>query len=245
MRNKFYLYLILVLGFLQTTFAQTDESNYYLLLRKAEKEIVKNQLDSALVYYHEAFEKYDYPFARDITVAACVAHFANDTNHLYKYIKLLLKRGLSLDELNYFINKRPADKILQDFKNEFNTYQNHYLASINKEWAEKLIALDKKNQIDIAYLRKRYKTFQKKQRFIFNDTLVNKYINLLDKYGTPSEKEVGLGGSIFLMWTNDKKNTYHKGFIYEYIDTPDIRKKKMIRYSLPIAILEIQEFTVL
>lgn len=230
MRNKFYLYLILVLGFSQATFAQTDKSNYYLLLRKAEKEIVKNQLNSALVYYHEAFEKYDYPFARDITAAACVAHFSGNTNQLYKYIELLLKRGMPLKDLEYFIHKRTNDVILLAFKNDFISYQNDYLASINKPLEKELRELDKKNQIDISYVLIHHKSetnqVKSQQKEIFNDTLVNKYVDILKRYKGFSEKDVGLGSHIFLKWTNNKKNIYHKNIVYEYIDKPDIREKK-------------------
>ncbi|MBE9466783.1 MAG: hypothetical protein IMY72_00515 [Bacteroidetes bacterium] len=229
MRMKHYKFLIVLLVFFQTTFAQT-KNNYYLLLRNAEKKIVNNQLDSSLVNYNQAFVKYNYPFVRDITAAACVAHFANDTNCLYRYIEILLKRGMSLVELDYFIQKRPNDKKLLVYKDKFTTYQNYYLSSIDKELEKELRYLDKKNQIDLAYVRIHYKTeidkFKSTQRKKFYDTLVAKYIYLIHQYGILSEKEIGLGSSIFLRWTNDKNNTFHKDIIYEYIDSPDIRENK-------------------
>jgi len=224
MKNKILIIVFVLISSL--SFSQAKE--YYGLLRKAERKIVVNQLDSSLYYYNMAFENYNYPFVKDILAGACVAHYADDTAKLYYYLDVLLNRGMSLKELNYFLKKRPNDKKLQFYKNHFTEFQNKYLGSINKEIESAYRELDKRNQIDLSYARIKFGRGTPKyieQRNKDNNQLVEKYLSLVKEYGYPYEKKCGIGSGISILWTN-KKNTFHQGIIYELITEPDIREKE-------------------
>ena len=225
MKNKILIIVFVLISSL--SFSQAKE--YYGLLRKAERKIVINQLDSSVYYYNTAFENHDYPFVKDILAGACVAHYANDTIKLYYYLEVLLNRGMSLKELNYFLKKRPNDKKIQFYKNHFKEFQNRYLASIDKKVESAFRELDKRNQIDLSYARIKFgrgtpEYFEQREKD--NDKLVEKYLSLIQKYGYPDEKKCGLGSSISIYWTNDNKKTFNKDIIYESITKPDIREKK-------------------
>lgn len=234
MKNK----ILIIVFVLISSYSFSQAKDYYGLLRKAEQKIVANQLDSSLYYYNTAFEKYDYPFVKDVLAGACVAHYANDTAKLYYFLDVLLNRGMSLKELNYFVEKRPKDKKLQFYKKYFTEFQDRYLASIDKEIESAYRELDKRNQIDLSYARIKFGRGTPKyleQREKDNNQLVKKYLSLVKKYGYLDEKKCGIGSGISIYWTNDKKNTFHQGLIYELITKPDIREKEndsvFFRYS--------------
>jgi len=225
MKNK----ILIIVFVLISSLSFSQAKGYYGLLRKAERKIVINQLDSSLYYYNMAFENYNYPFVKDILAGACVAHYTDDTAKLYHYLDVLLNRGMSLKELNYFLKKRPNDKKIQFYKNHFKEFQNRYLASIDKKVESAYRELDKRNQIDLSYARIKFGRGTPKyieQRNKDNNKLVEKYLSLVKKYGYPDEKKCGLGSHIGLSWTNNKKNTFHQGIIYELITQPDIREKE-------------------
>jgi len=225
MKNKILIIIFVLISSL--SFSQAKE--YYDLLRIAERKIVINQLDSSLYYYNTAFDKYDYPFVRDVLAGACVAHYADDTAKLYHYLEVLLNRGMSVQELNYFVKKRPNDKKIQFYKNHFKEFQNRYLASIDKKVESAYRELDKRNQIDLSYARIKFGRGTPKyleQREKDNNQLVEKYLSLVKKYGYFDEKKCGIGSGISIYWTNDKKNTFYQGLICELITKPDIREKE-------------------
>ncbi|MFA8299546.1 MAG: hypothetical protein ACEPOV_05250 [Hyphomicrobiales bacterium] len=203
-----------------------ESTNYYKLLREAEHYIVDSDLQAAVNTYDNAFETYNYPFAKDLTAGAFVAHYANDTTKLYKYIAILLKRGMSLRELKKFVERRPNDKRILQFENNFLTYQEIYLNSIDYEMEKKFRDLDKRNQVDISYIRLNFKDKDKskKERAKADSLLVNKYVLLVNKYGFPIEDKLGLGSHIFIKMSDEEKNTFHKCINYEFIKEPDIRK---------------------
>jgi len=81
-------YLLIIISLFIHLLSFSQAKDYYGLLRKAERKIVINQLDSSVYYYNTAFENHDYPFVKDILAGACVAHYANDTTKLHYYIEV-------------------------------------------------------------------------------------------------------------------------------------------------------------
>jgi len=103
--KKILITFICLILTVMSLFAQKTE--YYKLLRKAEQKIIDQQLDSTLYYYDKAFTKYDYPFARDLYAATCISLHTDNTATLYKYVELLLKKGISLDDLDFIVKHKP------------------------------------------------------------------------------------------------------------------------------------------
>ena len=209
-------------------FCQEKKCNYYSLIRKAETKIIENNLDSSLFFYNEAFVTYNFPFAKDIYAASCVAHYANDTSTLYKYIDLLLKKGMSVKfELRYFINLRPNDKKILKYFNDAEYYSKQYKKSIDTTIGRFFLELDKQNQIKIFDCDKNYKNYSERLGYIYRTDSIHifKFIELCKKYGITSERKLGIGSYISMQFTNIGLKKL-EGKYYEYISNPDIRKNK-------------------
>ncbi len=178
------------------------EITYYNYLRKAEQCIIEEKLDSSLYYYNIAFNKKDYPFTRDMLTAACVAHYADKESYLYSILEKLLKRGMSIEELNYFRKKRPNDTVINNYYSSYEKYNQKYLSSINYSYESKMRTIDRDNQIELNY-RNDYLKNKKRRYFDITDSaLVKRYIDLVDIYGMPTERNIGIGSGIALLWAN-------------------------------------------
>jgi len=175
------------------------QNHYSKIIRQAEHKIINKQLDSAIFYYKQAFKKHEYPFTRDVLAAACITTHTNDTNTLYSLLEVLLNRGMSLNELNYFVKKNPDDKRLNLFKNEYLKYNVRYLNSLDSGLYNMYEALDIEEQISN---QNRILSISQKLKDL--DNISNKYLNLLNKYGFPTENKIGIGCFSAIEYLNKK-----------------------------------------
>lgn len=184
---------ILVLVLMLFSLNSKAVNNYYQLLRKAEKCIISNDLDSALFFYDKAFVKYNYPFVRDVVSATYIAGYAEDKPRFETYIRLLIKRG---------INKHDFLKIVKRFhkENEFDTLNNIYHNSIDNELSDMFKKLDVYNQLYVVYGKRKNRLNKIKNHVqIVDSTLVCNYVQYVREYGYPTEDRVGLGSVISII----------------------------------------------
>ncbi|MGB5988606.1 MAG: hypothetical protein WBG43_02545 [Marinifilaceae bacterium] len=225
--KKILITFICLILTVMSLFAQKTE--YYKLLRQAEQKIIDQQLDSTLYYYDKAFTKYDYPFARDLYAATCISLHTDNTATLYKYVELLLKKGISLDDLDFIVKHKPNDKRLQKFKEEYPRYKKEYLSSLNLTLRKKFRDLNKQEKIDLLVIEESVKKkYRRSAEFAHCLPLVKRFIELVKEYGYPSEKLLGLGSSSGLIRT-DVKNpepTFEES--YEMVNEPIIESRKNI-----------------
>lgn len=220
--------LFIIITFLLTFSLNSlcGQNDYYRFIRSAEQKIISNELDSALFYYNHAFEKYSYPFVKDVLAAACVCVHTQDTVTLYRYLEFLLSKGMVKREFDYFIDKRPKDTRLQSLHLNFDIYNKIYLKSFDYSLNKKFRDLDKDDQIGIIYRKQKIKDKKSKieDRKKQYEVSVNHFIGLVKKYGFPSERMLGLGSPISLLWSNDKKTKFYS--LTEKINEPDLRIKR-------------------
>lgn len=161
---------------------------YYSLLNKAEDYIIKEKLDSALIFYEKAFEKFDYPFYKHLKQAAIVAFYAKDCKILNKYLVKAIKRGMNKSEFDFFIKATWCNDNMVKIKEDFPTYRRYYISSLDTNLMMNYIEMDVIDQLMLHPLvnknSNQYRSLNKKMKV--------RYLKLLDSMGFPTEKKVGL-----------------------------------------------------
>ena len=167
--------------------AQNYIISYYPLINKAENYVVQDSLKKALVKYREAFHEIKTPFAKDLYNAAiCASTLKN--NLLTKHY--LLKLAEKKTDVNFLV------------KNKF--FRHNFTKKFKKDY-EKIYNSVKLNNFYIDTLRKMEnidQSIRNKNKFNGNlvllETIDPDYNNakslykLIEKYGFPSENEIGL-----------------------------------------------------
>jgi hypothetical protein len=218
--------LFIVLFLILNLIAFGQKTEYYRILQKAEQKIIDSQLDSALIYYNKAFVKYNYPFVRDISAAACISFHTEDTISQHRYVEILLNKGMDIRELEYFIRQKPMDEILLAFKENYQKYNRKYLASIDCQMEEKFGEIDKQEQI-INW----NKNLTIEQKINKMSTLSQQFIGLVEEYGYPSQKKVGIGCSSAITFTNNNSLVAKPNIKSEIIKIPGFRGKSFKKYA--------------
>ena len=214
--------IILLLLTAITLFGNT---NYYKLIRNAEQKIVDKQLDSSIYYYKEAFIKYNYPFVKDLLAASCIAIHTNDTTTLYTFLELLLNKGMSEKELEYFVKKKPNDKRILAFKTNFDNYNNYYLSTIDYQLNKKFRDIDKNNQI---WLQSKNKADSICQLYTYTK-LTKQFIDLVKQNGYPTERRVGLGSLSTIMYSNEEHPHSKNNWLLDSINLPFLKSKRLTK----------------
>jgi hypothetical protein len=223
MINKLKVLILTVLFFNLDSSAQ---NKYFLEIRTAEKYIVQGNLEESVKIYKKAFENYNYPFIRDVLAATGVAQHLKDKKQFYIWLEYLLNNGLSESEFEYFENKYPNDSLLKTFKSNLKTFEQNYLKNINYEIAKKYVELDKNDQIRLLLPASKFNSEPAAKYQIDNLSLINKYIDLVHKYGFPTDKTCGMGSHISTIFTDEGLPSYiDKNYIVEHIKVPDVREK--------------------
>ncbi len=217
-----YLLTILLLN----CFLLNAQNPYYLEIIEAENKIINNSLNEAVEIYKNSFEKHKYPFNRDVLAAAGIAQYLNDKTQFYEWIEHLLENGLTEQELEFFIIKHPNDLKLLEFKNNYTYYQEKFLENINYEKSNQFIQLDKDDQIRLFLASSKFNKNSPKKYNIDNESLVNRFINLVVNIGYPSDKICGSSVSQSTIFTNEGLPKHiDKSYIVKHITYPDVRDK--------------------
>ncbi|PIQ15186.1 MAG: hypothetical protein COW67_09795 [Flavobacteriales bacterium CG18_big_fil_WC_8_21_14_2_50_32_9] len=199
------------------SFGQNDYINYHLKSFQARKLAYEQKLDSALVFYKQAFELVDYIHIKNLKAA----------NKIAKKLK---------DKPFYKIT---SDKI-KSFNNQSN-FNNNYRKIIDSIAVEDQIVRSNKyyqaQQVYYKYMKdslsnKTIDEFVQSQKlmtewFHVDSMNIEKLLSLITKYGFPSEKNIGKEGYrkafiVLLHFDTDQDNSILKPIIDKALFNGDI-----------------------
>lgn len=178
--------IIILLTFIITfqSISQNYLQEYYPTINKAELSIIDKQYEIALKYYQESFNNVRGGFLNDFKNAIICASFLNEEKIILQYFDSLLVRGespsyLETNVFSKYNKKRKWRKILEAKTKNIDKYHK----AINKEYRielEKMLETDQESR----------KTGEK----VYETDIENaqKLKKLIDMYGFPSEKIVGI-----------------------------------------------------
>lgn len=166
---------------------------YYSLMLKADDMIIQNKLDSALFYYNIAFDKYNYPFYAHIKRAAIIANYSENEIELEKLLIKCVQKGMPRFQFDYFKKLGLNSEVVKKIEQDYSSYYEQYLASIDTATVFKYMDLDARDYFLHEYLYLYSKdsirdTFYAK----FKSIAINEFIQLIDEVGYPSEENIGL-----------------------------------------------------
>lgn len=139
MNRSIILTIFFLIISISSIFAQ-DVISYYHKINEGKVQIISNNFKSAIDLYHQAFQKYDFPFARDCYNAIELSVLVDDTLMLNYFLNKALIRGIKIEDLE-------ADGILEKYVNTnffrnakliSDSLHNHYLTTINLELREEI-----------------------------------------------------------------------------------------------------------
>jgi len=189
------------------SFSQTESEenffNSYLLFKKAEINIYQKNYKQASEQCEQAFEIANYYSTTDLYIATICAALSQDTNKMFSYMEMTLKRGILFsryEENPAFVSYIDLPQ-WQELKNNQQNYYLHYEASINKEYKHILDSLDKEDQRVRKKLKgsfwtavlpksKMSKKNIKSLQYVDSSAMAIFY-KYYDKYGYPYEGNIG------------------------------------------------------
>ncbi|MEM1326588.1 MAG: hypothetical protein AAGI23_11565 [Bacteroidota bacterium] len=191
-----YFFLLLLLLCSSVVFGQQDYLAYYQQLNQGKLAALDGRMDSAVQYYHNTFERFEFVFARDVMHAIQLAAQAKDSIQLPYFLELALKKGISIDELrniNDLIDYKEAS-FWTPLEKKADSLHTIYNQSVNWEIREiinEFLTEDQK-------VRDRYYStpFWKRRKIgkeweALNRQQIEKMIDITHQYGFPGEKLIG------------------------------------------------------
>lgn len=192
MFKKFLFSFVVLISTTWNMYGQMAEG-YFSMLSQAEKYIVHDEYSKAISAYQMALEKYDYPFYRNIRQAAIVACLSEDTLRLIPLLKKCIERGMTKNELPFYVKRLPECQSLLKLEKEFDFYTRNYEESIDSTVLIPYLELD---VLHTHMLKKRLRLGRRKQalRRIREENVyfLEMFTQLWDSLGFPSEQVVGL-----------------------------------------------------
>lgn len=206
MKHLFFLLFTFSFGFFQSQemiLKNEKLQNYYHNINLAEKHIVLNKLDSALINYKKAFKIYQQPNAKDVYNSMQVAINLNKKKFANQQFEQL--RCLQYQFPDGFLEKN------KNFIDPKNKKCNQKINVKLKKSLDSLVVIDQK------YRKLSGGDYKKYQKEITNgDSIAStKLLKLIKEYGFPNEYDIGLksAGSdfmhqfYFIVWHQLKSNT--------------------------------------
>jgi hypothetical protein len=197
---KFILVTILAFGsfFKLTAQKQTDYTNYHQDIISAEELIINGKYSDALQIFEEVFDKYDYIFLKDYKVAAQLALFTKDETKAFKFIKLGILDGCTLDEItgDKFFKPLQKEKEWETIKSQYDTLRSEYDKRINQQIGAEIHEMFKKDQrLDLPYyfrIGKKAKERYALRKFApSSENQITRLNEILNSYGYPGGKLIG------------------------------------------------------
>ncbi|HEY1871540.1 MAG TPA: hypothetical protein VGG71_10805 [Chitinophagaceae bacterium] len=191
---------ILALGtfFKLTAQKQTDYINYHQGIVHAEELITDGKYSDALQIFEEVFYKYNYIFLKDYKVAAQLALFTKDEAKAFKFIKLGILDGWTLDEIteDKFFRPLQKEKEWETIKSQYDTLRREYNKRINQQLSAEIHEMFKRDQrLDLPYylrIGQKAKERYALRKFAPNsEKQVTRLNEILNNYGYPGEKLIG------------------------------------------------------
>lgn len=179
---------------------------YNKLITKAENHILDSNYNEALANYKEAFEQFDFVFAKHCYTALQIVSLSKESSETIFFLRKGIKQGLELDLLNNapFISNISQNSWWNNFvKNEYDSLHTIYLSKINIRLRDQLIKLATLDQLYTKELNKyrfriipqiiAYRNWKKEIGKLVEIEL----LPMIEKYGFPGEKLVGINTNIW------------------------------------------------
>lgn len=171
---------------------------YHTDITKAEEFIVSRQFNESLGIYRKLEDKFDHMFLRDIKVATQLAAYSNDTDNLFHFLEIGMKKGwtskeiMNLKILKKFKNDDRWERLKANkdqFRKEFESNINLQLRTEIKE----MLNEDQKRAIRVALTPiKKWRERYTNRKFVPNNrTQVRRINQIIDQHGYPGEKVIG------------------------------------------------------
>jgi len=177
---------------------QTDYTNYHLDIVRAEELIADEKYSDALKIFEEVFDKYNYIFLKDYKVAAQLALFTKDETKTFKFIKLGISDGWTLDKLtgDKFFAPLQKEKEWDTIKSQYDTLRSQYRKRINHQLKKEIHEMFNSDQkLDLPYyfrIGKKAKDRYAVRKFGPNsERQIGRLNEILDNYGYTGEKLIG------------------------------------------------------
>lgn len=167
-----------------------NAKEYYEMLSKAEDQFISGDFNKALEYYDSTFVEFEFPFYRHLRQATIIASYSNDTMKYHKYLKKCIRRGMTINEFDFFRKKNPQDIQVHQIYNDFQQYRNEFLSSIDTFILFNYLELDMLENVSVD--RKTEALFLEEMK-----VYAKRYMRLVDSLGYPTEDKTGLCYRVF------------------------------------------------
>ncbi len=204
--KKIILFLSISVGCLAIG-KNKDYSNYHMSINKAEELFfVHKQVDSALYYYDQVFNDYDFIFVKDLINAAQIAAFSN--RPYQHYIEQGFEHGLKINHLKeyqllkkIYTNSSKNKKLLE----VYDINRKKYLNKIDFKYLDLIYKLAIKDQQN-KHSKSSNSTYRKQ---VYEITQSIK--DSIKKRGFPGDRMIGISDStIFKEINKPHKDLYNQ-----------------------------------
>lgn len=203
--SKMKVIMLLLMMFSFNIVFSQNYIDYNRLITKAENHILDSNYNEALANYKEAFEQFDFVFAKHCYTALQIVSLSKDSTETIFFLRKGIKQGLELDLLNNapFISNISKNSWWNSFVNkEYDSLHAIYLSKINIRLRDQLIKLATLDQLYTKKLNKyrfriipqiiAYRNWKKEIGKLVEIEL----LPMIEKYGFPGEKLVGINSNI-------------------------------------------------
>jgi len=177
---------------------ENDYIGYYNLTNEGDKQIYLKNDSLAYDCYLKAFEKVDYIHSRKLIIGAKLATKQNDYKNVYEFSKNAIIQGT---ETKFYKNKefkkfRKTD-LFKIFKDSLNYFQAEYGKNLNNDYKKQIDSLyyvDQRIIRNNKSVKGKYNIDKSKlpeKIFDLDSLIFVDILALIEKYGFPTEKNVG------------------------------------------------------
>ena len=183
-----------------------DYIEYNKLITQAENSILDSNYNEALSKYNEAFKQYDFVFAKHCYTALQIASFSKDSLRTIFFLRKGIKQGLDLNLLENapFISNISKNHWWKNFiSKEYDSLHSIYLGKINYRIRDQLIKMATLDQLYTKKLNKyRFRIIpqiiaHRKWKKEIGKLIEIELLPMIEKYGFPGEKLVGINTNIW------------------------------------------------
>jgi len=212
--------LILILSLLSVEgYAQSNYIEYHKKARFIDSLIIDSCYKEAILSYNKLFSNYDFIFAEDCFRAIQTATYIKDTINAFQFLDKGIKQGITMQRIlkdSVLIDLKKYHKSWSNFEKKYCNLRETYLASINSELR---LNINKLYNLDQKYRDKHElhpwnflwrPLIWNKWKKITKSIVENELIPLIEQYGFPGEKLIGLDEASFHnKQKNDAINSYY------------------------------------
>lgn len=184
--------ILLVIFIFSITYSYSNYKEYTSRLSEAEQLFIKRKFDPALKIYMDVLKDYDYPYAKEVIQAVYISCFANDSKAFKFLIKEAIKCGLTKLEYNSLLEVWHLNNSELMNEDMFSSNRDLYLRSLKREKMTEYVKLDfERKSVELLLLRSRKSDKNLLNYYSVMNTNRNRYLELIDLFGYPNDKETG------------------------------------------------------